>query len=198
MRREIIGSGMSRRSVGDPPSGSISDEVVTLRLPVAEDVARLATYGSGKTLLNGNWISGGGPGVADPLVWAADRLNEFVAGWTPRGGIHGGAMVIDEALPFVGLVYFGPVAPHVVELSYGVAPPARGRGIATRAARLAAGWALTGGGFSRVELRIPESHAASRRVAEKAGFKLKERFETFVEATGITATDLLYVRSKEV
>jgi hypothetical protein len=68
MRREVIRRFMSRHSLGVTPSGSISDEVVTLRLPVAEDVARLATYGSGKTLLNGNWISGGGPGVADPLV----------------------------------------------------------------------------------------------------------------------------------
>jgi RimJ/RimL family protein N-acetyltransferase len=90
------------------------------------------------------------------------------------------------------------VGPGIVELSYGIAPPARGRGIATRAARLAAGWALTEGGFSRVELRIPESHAASRRVAEKAGFQLEERFVTFIKATGDTAIDLLCVRSKEV
>jgi RimJ/RimL family protein N-acetyltransferase len=188
---------MSRQSLGKPPSGPLSDGIVTLRLRVAEDVGQLAFYGSAVSLMEGIWVSGGGPGVADPLNWAADRLDEFIAGWTPTGGIHGAALVIDEAQPFVGLVYFGPIAPGIVEISYGVAPPARGRGIATRAAQLAAKWALTESGFSRVELRIPESNIASRRVAEKAGFLLDQRFETFIEATGFTAFDLLYIRLKK-
>lgn len=183
------------RSLWTPPSTPISDGVVTLRMPAAEDVARLAYYGSDEALMEGIWVSGGGPGAVDPLVWATERLNEFNAGWNPRGGLHGGALVIDAAQPFVGLVYFGPVAPGVVELSYGIAPPYRSRGIATRAAWLAAGWALDEGGFSRVELRIPESHLASRRVAEKSGFKFERRFTTFIEATGITAIDVLYARS---
>jgi RimJ/RimL family protein N-acetyltransferase len=193
----LIYRDMPRFSVGNPPAGPISDGVVTLRLPLAEDVARLAFYGSAASLLDGIWVSGGGPGAADPLAWAADRLAQFNAGWTPEGGLHGGALVIDAAQPFVGLVYFGLVVPGILELSYAIAPPARGRGIATRAARLAAGWALKEGGFSRVELRIPETHAASRRVAEKAGFQLEASIETFIAATGITAKDLLYVRSKE-
>jgi RimJ/RimL family protein N-acetyltransferase len=195
MRRDVIRRAIPRRSVGNPPSTPISDGVVTLRLPVAEDVARLASYALEEALLEGIWVSGGGPRAADPLVWATELLDEFNAGWTPQGGIHGGALVIDAAQPFVGLVYFGPVAPGVVELSYGIAPPYRGHGIATRAARLAADWALNQGGFSQVELRIPESHAASRRVAEKAGFRFEGRFETFIEATGVTAIDLLYTRS---
>jgi RimJ/RimL family protein N-acetyltransferase len=181
--------------VYNPPSTPLSDGVVTLRLPAAEDVARLAYYGSDEALLEGIWVSGGGPRAVDPFVWAAERLEEYKAGWTPKGGIHGGALVIDAAPPFVGLVYFRPVAPGVVELSYGIAPPYRGRCIATRAIRLAAGWALDEGGFSRVELRIPESHLASRRVAEKAGFKFERHFETFIEATGVSAMDLLYARS---
>jgi RimJ/RimL family protein N-acetyltransferase len=169
--------------------------MVTLRLPAAEDVARLAYYGSDEALMEGIWVSGGGPHAVDPLVWAAERLDEFNAGWTPEGGLHGGALVIDAAQPFVGLVYIGPVAPDIVELSYGIAPLFRGRGFATRAARLAAEWALDEGGFSRVELRIAESHLASRRVAEKAGFQFESRFETFIEATGVAAIDLLYTRS---
>lgn len=198
MRREIIKRVKSRRSAGNPPSHPISDGVVTLRVPTTGDIARLASYGSDESLLEGVWVSGGGPGSAEPVAWAAERLAEFNAGWTPAGGFHGGALVVDESETFVGLVYFGLVTPGVVELSYGVAPPARGRGIATRAARLASEWALTAGGFSRVELRIPETHAASRRVAEKAGFRFEERIETFIEATGVVAIDLIYYRSKGV
>lgn len=177
------------------PITLISDGLVVLRLPAAADVERLAYYGSDEALLEGIWVSGGGPRAADPLVWAAERLDEFNAGWTNEGGIHGGALVIDAERPFVGLVYFGPVAAGVVELSYGIAPPYRGRGLATRAARLAAKWALDKGGYSRVELRIPESHIASRRVAEKGGFHCDRRIETFIEASGVTAIDLLYTLS---
>jgi RimJ/RimL family protein N-acetyltransferase len=83
-----------------------------------------------------------------------------------------------------------------VELSYGVGPHARGRVIATRATRLAAEWALTDGGFERVELRIDKQHRESQRVAEKAGFRFVERFLTYIEGTGKPAEDMLYVRTR--
>ena len=81
-----------------------------------------------------------------------------------------------------------------VALSYGVGPHALGRGIATRAARLATEWGLRHGGFERVELRVGTAHEASQRVAEKAGFECVEHLLTYVEGTGKTAEDLLYVR----
>jgi hypothetical protein len=37
-----------------------------------------------------------------------------------------------------------------------------------------------------------------RRVAEKTGFRFEERFETFIEAIGDTAIDVLYTRSRKV
>lgn len=105
-------------------------------------------------------------------------------------------MVIDEQEPCVGLVNFTPQPNRGAELLYGVAPPWRGRGIASRAARLAADWALDHG-FDRVELRIGKPHRESRRVAEKAGFREVELFETFVEGTGLTHVDVLYVRTRD-
>jgi RimJ/RimL family protein N-acetyltransferase len=48
----------------------------------------------------------------------------------------------------------------------------RGRGVMTRALRLAARWALDDGA-ARVQLRADVENLASRRVAEKAGFKLE-------------------------
>lgn len=121
---------------------------------------------------------------------------ELLAGWTVAGGDHGGGLVIDEREPCVGTVDFLTRAPRVVELTYGVAPPWRGRGIATRAAALAGEWAITEGEFDRVELRIGEDHVPSRRVAEKAGFECIERIETYVQGTGLTHIDCLYVRTR--
>ena len=68
--------------------------------------------------------------------------------------------------------------------------------IARLVARLGTDWALTDAGFARVELRIGENHAASKRVAEKAGFQFKERFETYVTGTGQIYIDILYARTR--
>jgi len=55
-------------------------------------------------------------------------------------------------------------------IGYWIAAEARGRGIATRATRLLARWALTEGGVQRLELTTDPANVASQRVAEKAGF----------------------------
>jgi RimJ/RimL family protein N-acetyltransferase len=46
----------------------------------------------------------------------------------------------------------------------------RGRGIASRAVRLAARWALEDCGVARLQLRADVRNEPSQRVAEKAGF----------------------------
>ena len=60
-------------------------------------------------------------------------------------------------------------AEHRVEFGYWLAPEARGRGIATRALRLIAGWSLAGG-YIRLELFTHPDNIPSGRVAERAGF----------------------------
>jgi [ribosomal protein S5]-alanine N-acetyltransferase len=61
------------------------------------------------------------------------------------------------------------------ELSYWVAPAARGRGVATRAVRLLLGWAWSTG-VDRVELHAHVDNIGSQRVAERAGFR-RDRVE---------------------
>ena len=56
------------------------------------------------------------------------------------------------------------------EIGYWAAPGLRGRGVMTEATVALSRWALTGAAFQRVVLRIATGNAASRRVAEKAGF----------------------------
>jgi RimJ/RimL family protein N-acetyltransferase len=62
-----------------------------------------------------------------------------------------------------------PGGDGVVEVGYWMRADARGRGLMTRALRLAAGKALDDGA-ARVQLRADPENVASCRVAEKAGF----------------------------
>lgn len=190
LRRELSRRRTTKISAGPPPGHSLTDGVVTLRLPSSHDAERFVRYGSDEALLEGIWIVG--PRGGDVGAWANELVNELLAGWTEAGGDHGGGLIIDEREPCVGTIEVLPLGDGIIELTYGVAPPWRGRGIASRAARLAADWALSEGEFARVELRIGEGHAASRRVAEKAGFRFVEQFETYVVGTQRPHIDTLW------
>ncbi len=177
MRCETASLHPLKVSIGRLPSRELSDGVVRLRIPTLADIDRVAQYGADPLGLEGIWIPGPRPGQ-DLHEWASAFVQEVIAGWTAAGGIHGGGLIVDEREPFLGIVYLAPRSAVVLELSYGVAPHARGRSIATRAARLAAEWALREGGFEQVELRIDKEHRESQRVTEKAGFRFVERFLT--------------------
>ncbi len=56
------------------------------------------------------------------------------------------------------------------EIGYWVAPWGRGAGLAGRATRLLAEWALTDQGLERVVVRAATGNQASQRAAERAGF----------------------------
>jgi len=59
---------------------------------------------------------------------------------------------------------------RIGEVSYFLRASARGRGLATRAVALVAGWAFDELGLERIELRVHPENQASIRVAERAGF----------------------------
>jgi len=56
-------------------------------------------------------------------------------------------------------------------IGYWVLPEARGHGVATRALRLAAHWALTDLGLHRLDLGHALGHDASCHIAERCGFR---------------------------
>jgi [ribosomal protein S5]-alanine N-acetyltransferase len=83
------------------------------------------------------------------------------------------ALAITDAVTgeLLGNLALSPAA----ELSYWVAPAARGRGVATRAVRLLLDWAWASG-VDRVELHAHVDNVGSQVVAERAGFR-RERVE---------------------
>jgi len=64
-------------------------------------------------------------------------------------------------------------AGDVGEVGYWLRADARGRGLTSRALVLVSRWALSREGVGRLQLRAAVENRASRRVAEKAGFRLE-------------------------
>lgn len=147
------------------PEPPLTDGVALLRRWQEADAgciesARSDPATAGTTTLPGQEDESGGLGWIH-RQWARQEDGDGVS--LAVAGCESG-----EALGAVVLL-FGP-EPGVGELGYWLAPEARGRGHATRAVSLVAGWALTGGGFARVEALIEPANGSSRRVLERAGF----------------------------
>jgi RimJ/RimL family protein N-acetyltransferase len=121
----------------------------------------------------------------DPDVLRFTRLPEppppdFAQTWLGlyergrRDGTREGFAVVDDG-EFLGLA----LAPRIereartAELGYIVAPSARGRGVATTALRLLTEWAFEELGALRLELLVGVENHASKRVAERNGYRLE-------------------------
>jgi [ribosomal protein S5]-alanine N-acetyltransferase len=85
----------------------------------------------------------------------------------------------NEAVGLIVLMLH-PRRPGVAETGYWVIPRARGRGLATRAIRLASAWALSDVGLSRVEAHVEPENAASQRALLAAGFRAEGVLRSFL------------------
>lgn len=79
---------------------------------------------------------------------------------------------------------------RTAEISYWTAQSSRGRGLMTASVRVLAEWMLTIMRFERIELRVAPGNRASRRVAEKAGFR-EEGISRNAGFTDAARTDLV-------
>jgi|tagenome__1003787_1003787.scaffolds.fasta_scaffold20763992_2 RimJ/RimL family protein N-acetyltransferase len=82
----------------------------------------------------------------------------------------------------------------VAEIAYVVAPEARGRGIASQAVRLVTEWAFAELGVKRAEVSVHPDNAASRRVAEKAGFQFEGVLRSLKLIRGVRVDACRYSR----
>jgi RimJ/RimL family protein N-acetyltransferase len=174
------------------PGHRLADDRVGLRLPELADAAALHRYAARPGGLDGSWV----PLPGDVSLEDCRALvRDWLAGWGNQRSFYGPALIItaagDPAL--AGMVGLGDRGGGAIELAYGVAPDRRGRGYATRAARLAARWLLHEGRASMVELRIGSASTASQRVAVAAGFTLARAVRPHVPAAGKADDQLRFV-----
>ena len=95
---------------------------------------------------------------------------------------------IDRAVGLV--VMLRRPQPGVIGLGYWIVPSARRFGYATVAATLASTWAITSGGFARIEAWVEPDNYASQHVLSAAGFDNEGRLRSFL-TTGSTRSDAL-------
>jgi RimJ/RimL family protein N-acetyltransferase len=155
-----------------PPAPPLSDGVIVLRPLRRGDAPALASIWGHADDELAYWMDG----VPQPYTIADAHayLARVEGGWRGAGRLTPFAVcdaATAELLGWVGLRW-DDAAQGVAEAGYWTRREARGRGVATRATRLAAAWVLRDLGFERIELLIDARNKASRRVAEKAGFAL--------------------------
>jgi RimJ/RimL family protein N-acetyltransferase len=155
------------------PAGTLTDGVVELRLPSpdAGDVATINRYVEDEQLVGG-WL----PDV--PLVTGERLVKDWLDCWNGRRSRDGATFTFVVTVPdeprFIGVVGVAERDDGAFEMSYGTAPDWRGRGVASRATRLAAQWVAKQPGVHTVEVLIDQGQRAGERVAVNAGFVLAE------------------------
>jgi RimJ/RimL family protein N-acetyltransferase len=162
------------------PDPVLADEVIRLRPARVEDVPAIVRACQDPDIQRFTFV---------PNDYTEDLARAWVAG-APGERERGEALQLavasaetDELVGTAGLLRFS--WPHrTAEIGYWVAPWARGRGIAVRATRLLAPWALGTLGLARVTCEIDPDNAASRLVAERAGFVFEGILRSAIEAKG--------------
>ncbi|HET6850002.1 MAG TPA: GNAT family protein [Gaiellales bacterium] len=146
----------------NPPHPQLEDGVVALRQWTGDDVPEIVRCCNDELVARFVPVIPVPYTEADGLAFVArneepDELNLAITD-TGSGAVLGavGISLKDD--------------PAVVEIGYWLGPEARGRGAATRALRLLAGWSLRELPIARLQLTTDVENAASQRVAARGGF----------------------------
>jgi RimJ/RimL family protein N-acetyltransferase len=150
-----------------PPDPPLSDGAVLLRPWEERDVHDIAIACSDDEIAR--WLDQ----VPQPYTDADAR--EYVAmtrqAW--KDGTMSAFAITDgetgEVLGSIGIHWLEP-GQSVGEVGYWVKRDARGRGVASRALRLVASWAIESCALQRLQLRADTRNVASQQVAEAVGF----------------------------
>jgi RimJ/RimL family protein N-acetyltransferase len=154
---------MSRSGPVPLPAVPLSDGVVVLRARRVEDVAATAAASHDPETLR--WLK-------DPPMDAAARasaLERTERLW--RTGEAAPLVIADAAADHpMGMINLRFADDREASVAYNVFPEHRGRGVASRAVELVAGWAFGQLGLERLVLEADPANTASVRVAQRTGF----------------------------
>jgi RimJ/RimL family protein N-acetyltransferase len=190
-RRPHIGltMGMAGLVLPDPP---LSDGVVTLRAFEPSDIPVLVEICQDPEIARRTLVPS--PYAADDARAYLARVAEGLAAET-----RASFAIMDAAdgqmLGTAGLMAIDRVL-GCAEIGYTLAEPARGRGAASRAVQLLAGWAFGPLDLRRLELHIDKRNLASRAVAARTGFdRVAEPLVQRPETAHFT-NDMYFARSR--
>jgi RimJ/RimL family protein N-acetyltransferase len=155
---------MAALALPDPP---LSDGVITLRGFAAGDVAALVEICQDPEIPR--WTPVPCPYTADDARGYLGRVADGLG-----AGTRASFAIVDSddgrMLGTAGLVAIDH-ALRCAEIGYSLAAAARGRGKASRAVRLLAGWAFGPLDLRRLELHVDKHNLASQAVAARTGFE---------------------------
>jgi len=156
--------GPAPRVLPDLPGGRLTDGMVELRPLHPDDTADVLALEAHPEVAAATV----GPDHRDVARMCAEAAADWLAGRVARLTIRdaaSGAFAGD-----IGLFHFEPPTGQAMT-GYDLLPAWRGRGYATRAVRLLAGWAFTQVGVARLIAGTTPDNVASQRVLERAGFQ---------------------------
>ncbi|MFF0222330.1 GNAT family N-acetyltransferase [Streptomyces sp. NPDC004629] len=151
---------------GTFPNISISTERLVLRPLDEDDVPALAEMMNDEQVVAWTHV---------PQPFTEDAARTWITGYAPteRAAGRGLGLAVTEFLTqrLVGLVQLTKTDWRIrsTELSYIIAPWARGEGYAAEAALATAQWLFHDQEFERIELRTAAGNTASQQVAQKIG-----------------------------
>lgn len=167
----------------------LRDAHVTLSVPTGSDIDRVAEVCSDPqiaawTVVPSPYSRADAEGFVTEMVtdgWARETM--FTWAVRPAGQVDG---------PLLGMMGISattgePGSERAGEIGYWTAPDARGRGLTTAAARLAADWALDpeGLGVSRLQWQAYVGNWPSRRVAWRLGFRFEGTLRRYGMQRGV-------------
>jgi RimJ/RimL family protein N-acetyltransferase len=163
-----------RLAFPDPP---LSVGGIVLRLPEVGDVGWITAACSDREL--SRYIP------AMPYPYSSEDARAFIEdaarGWTVGSAA---TFVVARAPDREGVgaiaLHLAAADPELAEVGYWLRREARGRGAATTAVRLVAGWAFRDLGIKRLSLQTAVENHASQRVAERAGFTREGRLRAWM------------------
>ncbi|MFF5069984.1 GNAT family N-acetyltransferase [Micromonospora olivasterospora] len=159
--------GPAVRTLPDLPGGRLTDGVVTLRRVGPEDAPGMHRLHSRPEV-----VASRVPPVPPTYAEIERRCRLAEGQWLAGSGAD--LAILDAATgELVGgcALYHDEPSTAQAMIGYSMLPAARGRGLATRAVRLVAGWAFEEVGIARLWAGTRPENAASQRVLEKAGFR---------------------------